>query len=65
VKAHILVCCLAFVLWKTLAQLCQRAELGKEPRKVFQELTDIALVDVVLPTRNRVIMGKRRISSTN
>jgi len=25
VEAHILVCFLAFVLWKTLAQLCQRA----------------------------------------
>ncbi len=37
VEAHILVCFLAFVLWKTLAQLCQRAGLGNEPRKVFQE----------------------------
>jgi len=43
VEAHILVCFLAFVLWKTLAQLCQRAGLGNEPRKVFQELADITL----------------------
>jgi len=62
VEAHILVCFLAFVLWKTLAQLCQRAGLGNEPRKVFQELADIALVDVVLPTRNGVIIRKRCIS---
>jgi transposase len=47
VQAHILVCFLAFVLWKTLAQLCQRAGLGHEPRKVFEELADITLVDVV------------------
>jgi transposase len=33
VEAHILVCFLAFVLWKTQAQLCQRAGLGNEPRK--------------------------------
>ena len=29
VEAHILVCFLAYVLWKTLAQLCYRAGLGK------------------------------------
>jgi transposase len=62
VEAHILVCFLAFVLWKTLAQLCQRAGLGNEPRKVFQELADITLVDVVLPTRNGVTIRKRCIS---
>jgi transposase len=62
VEAHILVCFLAFVLWKTLAQLCQRVGLGNEPRKVFQELADITLVDVVLPTRNGVIIRKRCIS---
>ena len=62
VQAHILVCFLAFVLWKTLAQLCQRAGLGHEPRKVFAELADITLVDVVLPTRNGVTIRKRCIS---
>jgi hypothetical protein len=62
VQTHILVCFLAFVLWKTLAQLCQRAELGHEPRKVFEELADITLVDVVLPTRSGVTIRKRCIS---
>jgi transposase len=62
VQAHILVCFLAFVLWKTLAQLCQRAELGHEPQKVFKELADISLVDVVLPTRSGVTILKRCIS---
>ena len=59
VEAHILVCFLAYVLWKTLAQLCQRAGLGNEPRKVFQELAEVTLVDVLLPTRNGVTMRKR------
>jgi len=37
VQAHILVCFLAYVLWKTLAQLCRQAGLGDEPRKVLDE----------------------------
>ncbi len=51
VLAHILVCFLAYVLWKTLSQRCQRAGLGHEPRRVFEELGKIQLVDVILPTR--------------
>jgi len=52
VRAHILVCFLAYVLWKTLGRLCRQAGLGDEPRKVFQELSQIKLTDVILPTRN-------------
>jgi hypothetical protein len=62
VEAHILVCFLAYVLWKTLGQLCQRAGLGDEPRKVFQELAEVTLVDVLLPTRSGVTVRKRCIS---
>lgn len=62
VEAHILVCFLAYVLWKTLAQLCQRAGLGDEPRKVFRELAEVALVDVLLPTRSGVTIRKRCIT---
>ena len=51
VLAHILVCFLAYVVWKMLSQRCQRAGLGHEPRRVFDELAKIQLVDVVLPTR--------------
>ena len=61
VEAHILVCFLAYVLWKTLAQRCQRAGLGDEPRKVLQELQQIRLVDVVLPTRKGIEIRKRCI----
>lgn len=50
VRAHILVCFLSFVLWRVLGQYCQRAGLGDEPRRVISELSNIRLVDVVLPT---------------
>jgi transposase len=52
VLAHILVCFLAFVLWRTLGEECKRAGLGDEPRRILAELSEIALVDVVLPTDN-------------
>jgi len=51
VDAHILVCFLAYVVWKTLGQLCLRAGLGDEPRRVLDELARIKLVDVIVPTR--------------
>lgn len=51
VRAHILVCFLAYVLWKTLERLCSRAGLGDEPRRVLKELSAIQLVDVILPTK--------------
>jgi len=51
VQAHILVCFLAYVLWKTLQQMAQAGGLGDEPRRIFEELGKISLVDVVLPTR--------------
>ena len=51
VEAHILVCFLAYVLWKTLAQWCKHAGLGDEPRKVLDEIAQVAVVDVVLGTR--------------
>ncbi len=52
VDAHILVCFLAYVLWKTLGQMCKAAGLGDEPRRVLDELGRIRLVDVVLATRD-------------
>jgi len=54
VQAHILVCFLAFVLWKCLAQMCKNAGLGNEPRKVVDELKRIKLTDVILPTRKGI-----------
>jgi transposase len=62
VLAHILVCFLAYVLWKTLGQLCRQAGLGDEPRRVLNELAEIRLVDVVLPTRDGIEIRQRCIS---
>jgi transposase len=63
VRAHILVCFLAYVLWKTLGRLCRQAGLGDEPRKVFQELSQIKLTDVILPTRNGKEMKLRCVET--
>jgi len=49
-QAHILVCFLAFVLWKCLEMWQQRAGLGNSPRTVLEELARIQSHDVVLPT---------------
>jgi transposase len=62
VLAHIFVCFLAYALWKTLGQLCERAGLGNEPRKVLAELQEIRVVDVVLPTKQGVEIRKRCIT---
>jgi hypothetical protein len=52
VHAHILVCFLAYVLWKTLEQWQQRAGLGRSPRTILDELRRIQSTDVVLPTQD-------------
>ena len=50
VQAHILVCFLAFVLWKSLEMWQSRAGLGNSPRIILEELKRIQSQDVVLPT---------------
>ena len=52
VQAHILVCFLAYVLWKTLEQWQRRAGLGQSPRTILDELRRIQSTDVVLPTED-------------
>ena len=49
VQAHILVCFLAFVLWKSLEMWQQRAGLGNAPRAILDELARIQSHDIVLP----------------
>ncbi len=63
VQAHILVCFLAYVLWKTLHQMTRAAGLGDEPRRIFEEFSKINLVDVVLPTRQKKVEIRRRYVS--
>ena len=43
VQAHIQVCFLTYVLWRTFGRWCHDAGLGDEPRKIFAELGQIAL----------------------
>jgi len=49
VQAHLLVCFLAYVLWKTLEQWQRRAGLGNSPRALLDELSTIQSTDIVLP----------------
>jgi transposase len=53
VRAHILVCFLAYVLWKTLAGWMQRAGLGDAPRTLLEEFAKIKSGDVVLQAQSR------------
>jgi len=62
VLSHILVCFLAYVLWKTLAAMCQQAGLGHEPRRVLEELSQIRSIDVILPTKTGIDIRKRCIT---
>lgn len=62
VKAHILICFLAYVLWKTLGELCKAAGLGDEPRRILNELREIRLIDVVMSTRTGQIIRRRCIT---
>ena len=52
VQAHILVCFLAYALWKTLEQWQRRAGLGNTPRTILEEIGRIQSTDVVLPVAN-------------
>jgi transposase len=52
VLAHILVCFLAYAMWKTLSGWQQRAHLGSSPRTILEELARIQTVDVILPLDN-------------
>jgi hypothetical protein len=62
VKAHILVCFLGYVLWKTLGRMCAEAGLGDEPRKVLEEIGRIGVVDVVMSTSEGIEIRKRCVT---
>jgi len=49
-QAHILVCFLALVMWRTLQHWMQACGLGTAPRKLLEEMVEIRSLDVVLPT---------------
>ncbi len=52
IKAHILICFLAYVLWKTLQKWQSQAGLGDSPRTLLTELSRIQSADIVLPLAN-------------
>ena len=62
VAAHIFVCFLAFVLWKTLEKIAGESGLGNCPRKIIDELSSIKMLDVVLKTRNGMSIKKRCVT---
>jgi transposase len=61
VQAHILVCFLAYAVWKTLGQWMRRAGLGDAPRTLVEELAKIKSGDVVLPAKPRDGRATRHI----
>ncbi len=65
VLAHILVCFLAYVLWTFLGQLCQKAGLGNEPRRVLEEMSELRAIDVVMPTRDGQEIRTRCVTQPN
>jgi transposase len=52
VQAHILVCFIAYAMWKTLAGWMKASGLGDSPRELLEELAAVHSGDVLLPTRN-------------
>lgn len=62
VKAHILVCFLAYVLWKTLAGWMRNAGLGDAPRTLIDDLAKLKSGDVVLRARAPRGGPERRIT---
>jgi transposase len=49
-QAHILVCFLSLVMWRTLQQWMEACGLGTAPRKLLEEMAEMRSMDVVLPT---------------
>ncbi|MCX5912203.1 MAG: IS1634 family transposase [Deltaproteobacteria bacterium] len=54
-QAHILVCFLALTLWRTLQQWMKVSGLGTAPRKLLEELRELRSLDVLLPTREKIL----------
>jgi transposase len=62
VKAHILVCFLAYLLWKTLAGWMKQAGLGDAPRTLLEEMARLKSGDVTLTARSPRDGQQRRIT---
>ena len=62
VKAHILVCFLAYVLWKTLAGWMRNSGLGDAPRTVVESFAEIKSGDIALRARRPNCGPERQIT---
>jgi transposase len=61
-QAHILVCFLALVLWRTFQQWMQASGLGAAPRKLLEEMREVRSLDVILPSGAGQNLGLRTVS---
>lgn len=61
-QAHILVCFLALVLWRTLEKWMSSCGLGTAPRTLLEELAQVHSMDVLLPTRTDHDLRLRLVS---
>jgi len=61
-QAHILVCFLALVMWRTLQHWMETSGLGSAPRKLLEELAEVRSLDVVLPTGTGAEIRLRTVS---
>jgi transposase len=61
-QAHILVCFLALVMWRTLQQWMEGCGLGTAPRKLLEEMAQVHSLDVVLPTGTEQSIRLRTVS---
>ena len=61
-QAHILVCFLGLVLWRTLQHWMESSGLGTAPRKLLEEMAEVRSLDVVLPTVEGTPLRLRTVS---
>ena len=62
VQAHIFVCFLSLVMYRTLSQWMQACGIGNSPRKLIEELANIHSLDVVLPLQDGPELKLRCVS---
>ena len=61
-QAHILVCFLALVLWRSLELWIDSAGLGTAPRPLLEHLAEVRSLDVLLPTATGTPLRLRVVS---
>jgi len=61
-QAHILVCFLALVMWRTLQQWMNGCGLGDAPRKLLEQMAEVRSLDIVLPAAPGAEIRLRAVS---